>query len=55
MVLEPMLFNICYSRTLIERELRAVGSIFGKTDNEYSGLIPVKYQESGSTAVHRDG
>ncbi len=52
-----MLFNTCDSSTVIERELRAVGSIFGKTDNEYlldSGLIPVKYRGSGSTTVHRD-
>ncbi len=52
-----MLVDTCDSRTVIERELRAVGRIFGKTDNDYlldSGLIPVEYRESGSTAVHRD-
>ncbi len=55
--MESMLFNTCDSSTVIERERREVWRIFGKTDNEYlldSGLIPVEYRESGSTAVHRD-
>ncbi len=46
-----------FESKLVTKELRAVGSIFGKTDNEYlldSGLIIVKYRESGSTTVHRD-